>query len=398
METLKHYDDFITEGFLGLDKLANKIKGLFTKKETPTKTELKDELTELLLKYKTELIASPDKVKRADINKIITDLNDELGENIVLDFNLDSFFRGLHNVLSVKKKDKTTLIEKYFQLYINNLPKRIETLHSQLDKPKDYSDDEEFEELRKLKRNVILKIPKKKFKSEKIPLQIELLKMQEWMKKNDYKLALVFEGRDAAGKGSAIKTVTEFLQPKYFNIETFDIPTEEQKKNWFSRYQEVMPQNGHMTFFDRSWYNRAINDPVMGYCTHEEYEKFMADVVPFEDKLTKKGIHLIKFWFSVTKETQELRFKMRQANPLKYWKFSENDLKTMSKWEQFTVFKERMFNETSTPENPWIVVDSDDKRLAQLNVMRYILNQVNYKGRDMEVIGQPFPEIIIPML
>jgi polyphosphate kinase 2 (PPK2 family) len=136
----------------------------------------------------------------------------------------------------------------------------------------------------------------------------------------------------------------------------------------------------------------------MGYCSHEEYEKFMDDVVPFEERLNKKGIHIIKLWFSVTKETQELRFKMRQANPLKYWKFSENDLKTMNKWEQFTAYKERMFNETSTLENPWIVVDSDDKRLAQLNVMRYILNQVNYKGKDMDVIGQPYPEIIIPMI
>ena len=397
MNTIKPYDDFVNEKYFGLDKMANKIKNLF-KKEKPTKTELKDELTEILLKYKTELLSSSEKVKRSDINNIITQLNDDLGENIVLDFNLDSFFRGLHNVLSVKKKDKSILIEKYFKLYIDNLPKRIETLHSDLDKPKDYSDDEEFEELKKLKRNVILKIPKKKFKSEKIPLQIELLKMQEWIKKNDYRLVLVFEGRDAAGKGSAIKTITEFLQPKYFDIETFDIPTEEQNKNWFGRYLEAMPEPGNITFFDRSWYNRAVNDPVMGYCNHDEYEKFMADVPGFEERLNKKGIHLIKFWFSVTKETQELRFKMRQANPLKYWKFSENDLKTMSKWEQFTAYKERMFNETSTPENPWIVVDSDDKRLAQLNVIRYILNQVNYKGRDMEVIGQPFPEIIIPMI
>jgi polyphosphate kinase 2 len=398
MNTLKPYNEFVNEGFLGLDKLADKIKNYLNKKEKPTKTELKDELTEILLKYKTELLASTDKIKRSDINKIITDLTDELGENIVLDFNLDSFFRGLHNVLSVKKKDKATLIEKYFQLYLNNLPKRIETLHGELDKPKDYSDDEEFEELKKLKRNVILKIPKKKFKSAKIPLQIELLKMQEWMKKNDYKLLVICDGRDASGKGSAIKTITEFLQPKYFDVETFDIPTEDQKKNWFSRYLEVMPKPGHIVFFDRSWYNRAVNDPVMGYCSHEEYEKFMDDVVPFEERLNKKGIHIIKLWFSVTKETQELRFKLRQANPLKYWKFSENDLKTMSKWEQFTAYKERMFNETSTPENPWIVVDSDDKRLAQLNVMRYILNQVNYKGKDMEVIGQPYPEIIIPMI
>lgn len=397
MKTLRGYYDFVNEGFLGLDKLSDKIFNLF-KREKPTKIELENELTEILVKYKNELINNPEKIKWSDINKIITDLDNKLGENIVLNFNLDSFFRGLHNVLSINKKDKTEMIENYFKLYTDNLPQRIELLHDELNKPKDYSDDEEFEELRKLKRDVILKIPKKKFKSEKIPLQIELLKMQEWMKKNDYKLALVFEGRDSAGKGSAIKTITEFLQPKYFDIQTFDIPTEKQKKNWFNRYEEVLPQPGHITFFDRSWYNRAVNDPVMGYCSHEEYEKFMDGVVPFENKLKKKGIHLIKFWFSVTKETQELRFKMRQVNPLKYWKFSENDLKTMSKWEQFTAYKERMFNETSTLDNPWIVVDSDDKRLAQLNVMKYILNQVDYSGKDIEVIGQPYPEIIIPMI
>lgn len=397
MNTLKNYDGYVNEAFLGLDKFVDKFKELFVD-EKPSKGELEVDLTHILLKYKAELLVSTEKIKKTDINNIIKKLNDELGENIVYDFNLDSFFRGLHSVLSMGKKDKKSAIEKYFKAYIDKLPERIELLHANLDEPKDYTDDEEFDELRKLKKNVILKIPKKKFRSEKIPLQIELLKMQEWMKKTDYKLALVFEGRDAAGKGSAIKSITEFLQPKYYNIETFDIPSEEEQKNWFMRYEKVMPKPGNITFFDRSWYNRAVNDPVMGYCTHEEYEKFMTDVVPFENSLAQEGIHLIKFWFSVTKEMQELRFKMRQASPLKYWKFSENDLKTMSRWEQFTSYKERMFNETSTPQNPWIVVDSDDKRIAQLNVMKYLLNAIDYEGKDKDAIGQPFPEIIIPMI
>ena len=397
MNTLKNYDGYVNEKFFGLDKFVDKFKELFID-EKPTKGELETDLKALLLKYKAELLLSTEKIKRTDINNIIKKLNDEIGENIVYDFNLDSFFRGLHSVLSMGKKDKKSAIEKYFKAYIDKLPERIELLHANLDEPKDYSDDEEFDELRKLKKNVILKIPKKKFRSEKIPLQIELLKMQEWMKKSGYRLALVFEGRDAAGKGSAIKSITEFLQPKYYDIETFDVPTEEEQKNWFMRYENVMPEPGNITFFDRSWYNRAVNDPVMGYCSHDEYEKFMADVVPFENNLAQEGIHLIKFWFSVTKEMQELRFKMRQASPLKYWKFSENDLKTMSRWEQFTSYKERMFNETSTPQNPWIVVDSDDKRIAQLNVMKYLLNAIDYEGKDEEAIGQPFPEIIIPMI
>ena len=399
MKTLKNYKDFVNESFLGIDKLINRISNLFTgdSDDKLSKKELENELTDILIRYKYDIIAKDTKIKRSDINKIIKELNDEIGENIVFDFNLDSFFRGLHSILSVDRDNKEQVVSKYFNSYLKNLPERIDLLYNELDKPKDYTDDEEFEELKKLKKNVILKIPKKKFKSEKVPLQIELLKMQEWMKKTGYRLAIVCEGRDAAGKGSAIKTITEFLQPKYFDIETFDVPTEEEHKNWFQRYEKVMPKPGHITFFDRSWYNRAVNDPVMGYCTHEEYEQFMDNVIPFENGLNEKGIHVIKFWFSITQGMQELRFKLRQANPLKYWKFSENDLKTMSKWEQFTAYKERMFVETSTKENPWVVVDSDDKRLAQLNVMRYILKSVDYEGKDEEEIGEPYPEIIIPI-
>ncbi len=399
MKTLKRYDDFIRESFLGIDKLINRISNLFSDDgDKPSKKELEKGLTDILLKYKNDILKQDTKIKRTDINNIIKELSREIGENIVFNFNLDSFFRGLHNILSIDKKNKEEVVNNYFDSYLKNLSKRVDLVYDELDKPKDYTDDEEFEELKKLRKNIILKIPKKKFRSEKIPLQIELLKMQEWMKKTGYRLAIICEGRDAAGKGSAIKTITEFLQPKYFDIETFEIPTPEEHENWFGRYLDVMPKPGHITFFDRSWYNRAVIDPVMGYCTHEEYEKFMNDVIPFEDDLNKDGIQIIKFWFSVTQGMQELRFKLRQASPLKYWKFSKNDLKVMNKWEQFTVYKERMFVETSTEKNPWIVVDSDDKRLAQLNIIRYILNSVDYEGKDKEIIGQPYPEIIIPMI
>jgi polyphosphate kinase 2 len=370
-----------------LSKISNVVKTQTTNKA------LEKKLTSLMLKYKTEIISKLEKLEKKDINRMFKEIKDEVEPNIIVDFNLDSFFRGLSNIISMKKNTKNN-IEKFFKSYINNLPERIGLLNE----VKDFSDDEEFEELKKLKSTRILKIPKKKFKSEKIPLQIELLKLQEWMKKTGFKLALVFDGRDSSGKGSAIKTITEFLQPKYFKVQFFDVPTKDEEKKWFSRYEKVLPKEGHITFYDRSWYNRAVNDPVMGYCTDEEYKKFMTDVIPFEEKLNKQGIKLIKFWFSITKETQKFRFKLRQMSPLKYWKFSENDLKSMKKWDDFTLYKEKMFNETSTSTNPWIVVDSDDKRLAQLNVLKYILTTIDYDGRDLEVIGHPLPEIITVLI
>ena len=172
--------------------------------------------------------------------------------------------------------------------------------------------------------------------------------MQEYLKKTGGKLAIVFEGRDAAGKGSCIKSITENLDPKYLKVATFGIPTEEEKKNWFSRYEKRLPKPGHVTLYDRSWYTMAITNPVMNYCTEEEYKEFMNDVLTFEDNLTLNNYTVIKFWFSIDKETQLLRFEMRKKDPLKYWKFSPNDEKSIPKWDLFTKFKEQMFEKTST--------------------------------------------------
>jgi len=356
--------------------------------------QLVNDVVSILLSYKKELLSDLDNLTRIDIKAMRDRIKKQLDPNLITDLNMDSFFRGLYSVIVVPGH-KEENIEQYFDSYIENLPRRVERLFNK--DVKDFRDDEEFDELKKLKQQRQLKISKKFFKSEKVPLQIELLKMQEWIKRTDYKLAIVLEGRDAAGKDSAITTITEFMQPKYFSVHWFNIPTEKEKKNWFKRYYDVMPQSGRITFFDRSWYNRSVNDPVMEYCTNREYEKFMKEVVPFEEQLNEEGVHMIKFWFSISREIQELRFKLRQANPLKYWKFSPNDLKTMTRWETFTNYKERMFRETSTEANPWIVVESNDKRLAQLHVMKYILRQVPYEGKDLDNIGEPFSEIIIPM-
>lgn len=379
-----------------IDKIKNIIflRWIFRKRDI-NKEQLVNDIKTILLTYKSELLSDPEKLSRPDIKAMLTRIKKELDPNLIIDFNLDSFFRGLYSVIVVPHHREEN-IEDYFDSYIEHLSLRADRLFNK--DIKDFRDDEEFDELKKLKKERQLKISKKYFKSEKIPLQIELLKMQEWVKRNDYRLAIVFEGRDAAGKGSAITTITEFLQPKYFDVEWFDIPSETEKKEWFNRYYGVMPKPGHITFFDRSWYNRAVNDPVMKYCSFDQYEEFMDNVVPFEEQLNKDGIIVLKFWFSISRDIQELRFKLRQANPLKYWKFSTNDLKTMTKWEQFTTYKERMFQQTSTEKNPWVVVESNDKRLAQLHLMKYILREIPYDGKDLDNIGEPFSEIIIPMI
>jgi len=354
--------------------------------------KLEQKLVKIILDVKEDVLVNK-RLKKGDVKKILTNFENMLDADAIYELNLDSFIRGLYN-LTINPKITETRIEKYINSYIKTLPKRIKLYFE--DKSHKFEDDEEFQELQKLKSERMLKIGKKDFINELRPLQIELLRMQEWLKTSGNKLVMIFEGRDAAGKGSAIKTITEFLDPKFFKVATFGIPTVEEKKDWFSRYESELPEKGHMTLYDRSWYNRAVNDPVMGYCTELEYKQFMKDVIPFENKLINVGYILIKLWFSIDPDTQKLRFKMRQASPLKYWKFSPNDEKTMIKWDLFTKYKEQMFQKTSTKKSPWVVVDSNEKRVAKLNVIRYILNKVPYEPKEKTF--DVYPEVIVEIL
>lgn len=366
---------------------------------------LYNKVSKLLNNYKNELLEL-EKIEKFSLDQINSKkeyFENQLNEDIVSRLNIDGLLNNLRTITGSHKgsdeelKDK---IEKLFNDFLSTLKDRIISYYSNKNIELDDEDiSNEFKELKKLKKKAQLqtKIPKKQFDKEKTLLQLELLKMQEWYKSNNEKIILLFEGRDAAGKGSCINTITENLDPKYYNIVTFGIPSEYDKKNWFERYKKELPKSGHMTLYDRSWYNRAVNDPVMGYCTREEYENFMKQVVPFENNLKNQGYHLIKFWFSITKNTQKLRFEMRRTNPLKYWKFSENDLQAMNKWEKFTAYKEEMFRHTSTEENPWVVVESNSKRVAQLNSMRYILKNIPYENKNYDRIGEIYPETIIPM-
>tara|TARA_B100001250_G_scaffold207816_1_gene178403 strand:- start:2714 stop:3550 length:837 start_codon:yes stop_codon:yes gene_type:complete len=222
----------------------------------------------------------------------------------------------------------------------------------------------------------------KQYKKEKKRLQVELLKLQQWVIKKNKRIAIVFEGRDAAGKGSTIKRFIENMMPKTVSVIELGVPTKKQRKRWFDTWKKKMPPPGNIYFFDRSWYSRAIIQPVMGYCNEIQYKYFMKNVIPWEEKLISNEIILIKFYLSISKENQELRFHLREINPLKYWKLSPNDWKSHKSWQVLTKFKEFMFKKTSTDRSPWIIINSDNKMIARLNAMRYVLSSIEYEGKE----------------
>lgn len=224
-------------------------------------------------------------------------------------------------------------------------------------------------------------ISESQYQDEKFKLQVELLKLQEWIVKKDKRIAIIFEGRDAAGKGSTIKRFIEHLIPKHFRVYELGTPTEQQNKHWLQTHEKALPQNGEIVFFDRSWYSRAMIQPTMGYCSKNQYKYFMENVNNWEKTLIDDGLILIKFYLSVNKPTQKMRFHIRENHQLKYWKLSSNDLKTLKKWEEYSFYKNQMFEKTSTDYSPWVIINSNDKMVARLNAMRYVLNEINYEGK-----------------
>ena len=224
------------------------------------------------------------------------------------------------------------------------------------------------------------KLPKQIYEKELNRLHIELVKLQEWVKHKKLKVIVVFEGRDAAGKGGTIKRITECLNPRVCRVIALGTPSDHEKTQWyFQRYVANLPAGGEIVLFDRSWYNRAGVERVMGFCTHEEYVEFLRSCPEFECMLQRAGIILIKYWFSVSDEEQEKRFQERIKNPLKRWKISPMDLEARSRWVEYSKAKDDMFNTTDIEESPWYVVNSDDKRSAHINCISHLLSQVPYK-------------------
>ncbi len=230
---------------------------------------------------------------------------------------------------------------------------------------------------------------RKNYEKQKYKLQVELLKLQTWVKETGARVVILFEGRDAAGKGGTIKRFMEHLNPRGARVVALEKPTEEEKGQWyFQRYIKHLPSKGEMVLFDRSWYNRAGVEKVMGFCTEDEYLEFMREVPELERNLIRSGIHVIKFWFSVSQEEQRRRFKDRENHPLKQWKLSPIDKASLDKWDDYTDSKEKMFFYTDTSDSPWIVVKSNCKKRARLNAMRYVLDRFAYTGKDENNIGR----------
>lgn len=220
-------------------------------------------------------------------------------------------------------------------------------------------------------------------------LQSEMVDLQKHIQKNKLKVAILFEGRDASGKGGTIRRFAEHLNPRAMRVVALNKPTEIESNQWyFNRYIKQLPDAGEIVFFDRSWYNRAVVEPVMGFCTPEQYERFMVQVPEFEHMLYEAGTKIIKFWFSVSTEQQVARFNSRLQNPLKKWKFSPVDEKGQELWEDFTYYKDQMFSRTHNSFSPWIIVKSDDKKLARLESLIYVLSQFDYEGK-----GSNFPQL-----
>ncbi|MCZ2821576.1 polyphosphate kinase 2 [Modestobacter sp. VKM Ac-2977] len=239
------------------------------------------------------------------------------------------------------------------------------------------------------------RMERREYEIEKRRLQIELLKLQGWVKGTGQKLVLVFEGRDAAGKGGTIKRFTEHLNPRGSTVIALDKPSEREKTQWyFQRYVQHLPAAGEIVMFDRSWYNRAGVERVMGYCTAEEYLRFMRQAPEFEQLLVESGIHLVKFWFSVTRGEQRSRFIVRQIDPVRQWKLSPTDLASLDKWDAYTEAKEAMFLHTDTGHAPWTVIKSNDKKRARLEAMRHVLARFDYTGKDPAAVGTPDPLIV----
>jgi polyphosphate kinase len=233
------------------------------------------------------------------------------------------------------------------------------------------------------------------YEHEKRLLQVELVKLQNWVKETGQRLVVVFEGRDAAGKGGTIKRFMEHLNPRGATVVALEKPTERERTQWyFQRYVRHLPGAGEIVLFDRSWYNRAGVELVMGFCTPEEYLEFMREAPEFERMLVNSGLCLTKFWFSVTQSEQRTRFIIRQVDPLRQWKLSPMDIESLDKWDAYTEAKEAMFFYTDTAWAPWIVVKSNDKKRARLEAMRYILAQFDYANKDLEIVGKPDRKII----
>jgi polyphosphate kinase 2 len=358
-----------------LDEVTESIKDLLINLRYTVKHKYKlnfftNKLIDALVQFKYDR-PSPEAIEGA-INELIQ----EYDKNLLKELGIIKVLKKL-----LKGHDHEKTITSYLFEIRNNIKLLIERYKDKIKTNKKYeiinsiNDDTD-------------KITYNKFLKEKYYLQIELLKLQEWAAKNKKKILVIFEGRDAAGKGSNIESITEFLNPKYYRVETFGIPTPEEKKNWFMRYEKVLPKEGEMVFFDRSWYNRGVIEPAMGYCEKEQYEEFMNTVCDWERNLANNGILLVKMWLDIDKLKQKVRFELRKRDPLRYWKFSKNDGAILDNWDKLTPYIDRVLKDTHHEDIPWNIVNSDDKLNGILNSIRTVLDKFDYDHKDYNILNK----------
>lgn len=384
---VKKYLDFVKESVSDIFKInfEKRISDIYEKLSKDNLEQSISEFSDVLDDYKElllELIQS-NNASEINIDNQISKLENEVDIVILKELNLIEFLRIINNIIRIPKRNIDVKIDKVFNSYSDSLKNRFDRLLSVKKSGGEFIDKDESV------------LDRGEFEKELYDLQVQLNRFQKWVVKNKKKVAIIFEGRDSAGKGSSIKLFTEHMPTNGYRVITMGIPTKEEVDgdNWFNRYEKHMPKEGEIVFFDRSWYGMGLVNPTMGYCTEDQYMYFMENVNKFEERLGDEGIDLIKFWFSITPEVQKLRFKMRQESELKYWKFSPNDLKSLDKWDLFTKYKEQCFLKTSTSKNPWVMVMSNDKKTSKLNSIRYVLDQFNYTGKNREII-KPYPDVV----
>ncbi|MHB9799800.1 polyphosphate kinase 2 [Pseudomonas sp. MT3] len=239
------------------------------------------------------------------------------------------------------------------------------------------------------------RLQRKEYEAQKAQLQVELLKVQSWVKETGQRIVVLFEGRDAAGKGGTIKRFMEHLNPRGARVVALEKPSDAERGQWyFQRYIQHLPTAGEIVFFDRSWYNRAGVERVMGFCSPRQYLEFMQQTPELERMLVRNGIHLLKYWFSVSREEQLRRFVSRRDDPLKHWKLSPIDIQSLDRWDEYTQAKEAMFFHTDTADAPWVVIKSDDKKRARLNCLRHFLHVLDYPGKDLRIARAPDDRLV----
>ncbi|AZL54382.1 polyphosphate kinase 2 [Aliarcobacter skirrowii] len=349
---------------------------------------------------------------------ISKDSHPKFGKKYIARFQYDK--KRYVKVLGYEKRDKLTLdganrlMENFKDSILKDVKQNIK-ITQKATKDNSFVNKNSFsEEIKKLKEeNEFFKSILKNYKSiqpeileegiQKIydlqelkPYQIELIKLQDWLEKENKRMIIIFEGRDASGKGGAIRRITRYMNNKHYRVVALGKPTETQRNQWFmQKYIEHFPTGGEIVLFDRSWYNRAMVEPVFGFCTPEEHEIFMEDIVNFEQDLVRQGMILIKLYFSVSKEEQKRRFDRRINDPLRQWKFSEVDMQAQDLWDEFSEKKYEMLRRTTSRSAPWHIVRSDNKHLSRIEALKIILNSVDYDGRNYALNFEPNEEVNI---